>query len=267
MTDMTMSEALAAMQALGQDEVTAPVPANWTQGRTAYGGYSSALLLAAARRGRPDLPPLRSALINFTGPIGTPPVLRSEVLRQGRNVTTVQTRAETDGKVAAVAVFSFGAAQGSEIAQGHPAKPAPAPEDTEAFFSADTRRPPVPFFNNFDTRLIEGARPISGADRGYVRVWSRHRDPAMWDTPEGLIGIADVLPPAVFPMLRTPGPNSSMTWICNFLSDAPRTRDGWWMIETDLSAAQGGYSSQVMRVWNSDGELVVDGMQSVVIFV
>jgi hypothetical protein len=89
----------------------------------------------------------------------------------------------------------------------------------------------------------------------------------MWTRPEGLIGIADVLPPAVFPMCRKPGPNSSVTWICNLLSGTPGTRDGWWMLETDLTAARDGFSSQVMRGWNTDGELVIDGMQSVVIFV
>lgn len=266
MTEMTMSGVLDAMDA-GPGGLTAQVPMNWTQGRTAYGGFSSALLLAAARYQRPDLPPLRSALINFTGPIGAPPVLTSDVLRQGRNVTTVQARAEIGGKTAAAATFSFGASQVSEIAQSHPAKPAPAPEDTEHFIPPSIKNSRVQFFRNFDTRLIEGARPITGADRGYVRVWSRHRDTAMHDRIEGLLSIADVLPPAVFPMLRTPGPNSSMNWICNILSDQPRTRDGWWMIETDLTAAQGGYSSQVMRVWNTDGELIADGMQSVVIFV
>ncbi len=266
MTEMTMSGVLDAMDGTAAG-LTAPVPVNWTQGRTAYGGFSSALLLAAARHERPDLPPLRSALINFTGPVGEPPLLTSQVLRQGRNVTTIQARADIAGKTAALGTFSFGTAQVSELSQGFPAKNAPAPEDTEPFIPAHVARGPVAFFRNFDTRLIEGARPITGADRGYARVWSRHRDPAMNDRIEGLLSIADVLPPAVFPMLRTPGPNSSMNWICNVLTDEPRTRDGWWMIETDLTAAQGGYSSQVMRVWNSDGELVVDGMQAVVIFV
>jgi hypothetical protein len=85
----------------------------------------------------------------------------------------------------------------------------------------------VRFFENFEVLLIDGQLPFSGADRGYVRVWARYRDTAMWGRPEALIGIADVLVPAIFPMCRTPGPNSSMTWICNFLSGAPTTHDGW----------------------------------------
>ncbi len=242
------------------------VPPGWTQGRTAYGGFTAALLLNAALDRQEGFPPLRSALVNFTGPVSEAPLVRSEVLRQGRNVTTVNTRAEIAGKVAAQGTFSFGAAQDSHVSQECPAMPSPAPEDTAPFFDAE-RRAPVAFFDNFEIRLIEGAVPFSGASRGYARVWARHRAPEMWERAEGLIAIADLLPPAVFPMFTKPGPNSSMTWICNFLKPRSGTRDGWWMVETDLTAAHEGYSSQVMRMWNTDGDLVVEGMQSVVVFV
>ncbi len=242
------------------------LPENWAQGRTAYGGFTSALMYAAALRFAPDLPPLRSALINFTAPVTAPVVVRVERLRQGRNVTTLNARAELDGEVAAQGTFSFGAAQDSHVRVSCPAPVGADPAQAEPFFPPEMGRPPVRFAENFDMRLIGGARPFSGAARGYARIWARYREPAMWERPEGLIGIADVMPPAVFPVCRKPGPNSSMTWICNMLADAPETRDGWWMLDTDLTAARNGFSSQVMRVWNRDGDLVAEGMQSVVIF-
>ena len=57
-----------------------------------------------------------------------------------------------------------------------------------------------------------------------------------------------------------------MSWIFNVLMDVPATEDGWWHIESKLTAARGGYSSQVMRIWNTDGKLVVEGLQSIAIF-
>ena len=172
-----------------------------------------------------------------------------------------------DGKVAATGTFSFGHAQESQLSVGHTAPAAPqGPDDTPSYFPPALKRPPVRFFVNFEVKLIEGSLPFSGADRGYVRIWARHRDPAMWGTLEGLIAIGDVLPPAAFPMMTRPGPNSSMNWIINLLSDHANTRDGWYMMETQLTAGNGGYSSQVMRVWNTDGDMVADGMQSVIIF-
>lgn len=266
MADLTLGQALGAAT---QDEsgIRYPFAENWAQGRTAYGGYSSALLLDAALRGHDALPPLRSALINFTGPISEDPLISAEVLRQGRNVSTVNARATTAGKVVAQGTFSFGKAQSSHVTYETPAPEAKAPEDTEHFFPPSMKRSPARFFENFDSRLIAGNRPFAGADHGYSRLWVRHKDESVRNNVTGLMCLADALPPAVFTMCTSLGPNSSMTWICNFLTDTYDTEDGWWMMESTLSEARDGYSSQVMRIWNSEGQLVVEGMQSVIIFI
>ena len=141
MTDVTLAEVLATAEQDG----TAPryqVPENWAQGRTAFGGFTGALLVNAARRDRPDLPALRSALINFTAPVSQPPTIHAEVLRQGRNITTIATRAEIDGKVAATGTFSFGHAQESQLSVGHTAPAAPqGPDDTPSYFPPALKRP------------------------------------------------------------------------------------------------------------------------------
>lgn len=108
---------------------------------------------------------------------------------------------------------------------------------------------------------------MMGSDRGYLRCWTRHKDPGSRQGLVSLLCMADILPPAVFPLFQRMGPLGTMTWMCNFMDPAPQTKDGWWQVETTASAAADGYSSQVMRVWNSDGDLVCDGMQSVLIFV
>lgn len=266
MTDLSLTGVLQAARPTPEG-LRFPMAENWTQGRTAFGGYTAAVLLAAARRQAEDLPPLRSALINFTAPVTADPVVTPELLRRGRNVTTLAARARIDGAVVALGAFSFGAPQQSHVTVACPAPDAGAVEDTEPYLPPGMPRLPARFLENFEIRLIVGARPFTGAARGHVRVWARHRDPQARGTIEGLLCLADLLPPAIFPMLTRIGPNSSMTWICNFLTDTLATRDGWWMAETDLTAAQDGYSSQVMRIWNGAGDLVVEGMQSVIVFV
>lgn len=265
MSDLTFGEILASAEDTPEG-LRFAVTENWKQGRTAFGGFTAGLLLAAARRAMPDLPPLRSTLINFTGPVTSAPSISTRVLRQGRNVITVQAEAFCEGKLCAQSTFSFGLGQDSHISHDLPAPDAPPPDEVEDFLPPNIPLP-INFFKNFDAKLIEGHRPFTGADRGYIRAWVRHRDEAVRQTPEGLMSLADVLPPAVFSKARKLGPNSSMNWICNFLSEDLTSRDGWWMMETDLTLARDGYSSQVMRMWNADGELVIDGMQSVVIFV
>ena len=109
------------------------VPDHWKQGRTAYGGLTAAVMLEAARAQVQNMPPLRSALVNFTGPVTGAPALSAEVLRQGRNVTTVSARAVEDGKPVGTATFSFGASRDSSIGLDRSAPGAPAPQDCPPF--------------------------------------------------------------------------------------------------------------------------------------
>jgi len=243
------------------------IPKGWRQGRTLYGGMTAALSLAAARNQFPDLPPFRSANINFIGPVSADPQFSSRLLRQGRNVTSVITDSHVEDHCVASSTFLFGALRPSSISVTLPAPDAPPPEACEAFTPPGAESFVPAFFNRFETRLIAGGRPMSGHDEGYIRVWSRHKDPKSREGITSLLTIGDVLPPAAISLFKTMGPVSSVNWIFTTFTDAPETDDGWWHLESKLSAAQGGYSSQVMRIWNSAGDLVAEGMQCVAIFI
>jgi acyl-CoA thioesterase len=78
--------------------------------------------------------------------------------------------------------------------------------------------------------------------------------------------LADALPPAVAVTLPGFAPLSSMTWMIDFLSDAPRTEDGWWLLEARADHAAGGHSTQDMTIWNTAGECVAKGRQMVTVF-
>lgn len=254
----------ASMERRG-DAFHADIPENWRQGRTAYGGLTAALMLAATIKRFNNLPPLRSALINFVGPVTDSPTLRSNLERQGRNVTNLSATAYVGEKSVGRADFLFGAARTSHLNVDLPAPSSIAPEDAPLFIPETIRKAVPGFFHNFDTRLIAGGRPMMG-DEGYIRTWSRHKDEASRKGIESLLCIGDVLPPAAMPLMKSFAPISSMSWIFNVLMDEPTTQDGWWHVESRLTAARGGYSSQVMRIWNTNGQLVVEGLQSIAIF-
>ena len=185
------------------DEFTADIPENWRQGRTAYGGLTAALMLASVIKRFEDLPPLRSALINFVGPVTGSPTLYSNLKRQGRNVTSVSAEAKVGEKSVGRAEFLFGATRTSHIDVDCPAPSAPAPKDTEPFTPLALRDVVPGFFHNFDTRLIAGGRPMMGAKEGYIRTWSRHKHAASRAGIESLLCIGDVLPPAAMPLMKT----------------------------------------------------------------
>ena len=243
------------------------IPDAWRQGRTAYGGLTAGLSLAAAQKQFPNLPPFRSATINFIGPVTDDPHFTSRILREGRNVTSVLTEAHVGESCVANVTFIFGALRPSDISVPLPAPQAPLPASCEPFTPPQFESFVPAFFHRFETRLIAGGRPMSGHDEGYIRVWSRHKNPASRDSIASLLTIGDVLPPAAIPLFKKIGPISSVNWIFTVLTEAPSTKDGWWHVESRLSVAQGGYSTQVMRIWNTNGDLVAEGMQCIAIFV
>ena len=240
---------------------------NWKQGRTFYGGITTGLCYETAQRELGGLPPLRSCQISFVGPVTTAPHIKAHALRQGRNVTAVQVDMRNGEQNVVMATMLFGAGRDSTLTVHAPAPQASAPEDMPDFFPKTFADFVPPFTKNFDIKLIDGARPITGAKRGYIRVWARHKDPAARTGMGSFLALGDVLPPAALPMFTQLGNVSSMNWQINILDEAMETEDGWWQIETNLTASGRGYSSQIMRYWNRAGILCAEATQSVTIFI
>jgi len=238
----------------------ATIPATWLQGRTSYGGLSSALALHAAQRLEPDLPPLRSAQISFIGPLSGEVSVTATRLRRGRNAAFIQADIVSDAGLGFRATFVFMSDQVSQIdldgrLESHHRPPAP---DTKIYTG------PEEFFTgnlNF-LDLKEDAR----GEAEWLR-WARLRAYEGLDPMVHVLAVADALPPAAFKLLgKQFVPISSLTWIVNLFTPAPATRDGWWLLSATSDYAKNGCSSQSMMIWNADGQPIAQGMQSVAIF-
>ena len=235
------------------------VPVNWLQGRTAYGGFSTALALVAAQRTVPDLPPLRSAQVAFVGPLAGVVTASARLLRRGRNATFIE--ADVDGEAGAGlrATFVFMAAMPSSI--DHVSGEAPAFSLPGPDTPTSNGHPAIAFSRNFE--MLDQRGGIAPAE--WLR-WARLVDREGLDPMVELACLADCLPPAALKLVGAPAPISSMTWLLNLLTPAPVTRDGWWLLRAATDHARGGSSSQVMQMWNADGQAVAQQMQSVAIF-
>ncbi len=249
------------------DGFTAEIPDLWRQGRTAYGGITAGLAVASAQLAMPELPSLRSMIVNFTGPVLANCLFVPTCLRRGKSVTTVQVTVFSEENVAAQIVFCFGSHRDSSlVVRGRPNRLDRSPLSYEPF-TPDASASETPNFTvNFDTRLVAGGRPGSGVRDGYVHAVTRHRDADSQTGIDSFVTIADVLPPAALCMAPVMAPVSSVTWMLNLLTDDPVTDDGWWQLDTRLTTAANGYSSQQMKVWALSGTLVAEGMQSVALF-
>jgi acyl-CoA thioesterase len=230
---------------------------NWLQGRTAYGGASAAIALAAAKAAFADLPPLRSAQIAFVGPlageVGVAPVL----LRRGKNSAFIACDVTGSDGVGLRALLLFMAPRASAIAY----EDLPAPKSTNPEGNpVDPAKLPQGFLTNFDLSNWDDA------DAGFTR-WVRLKDRAGLEPEVELIAIADALPPAAMALATSWGPVSTTTWQLNLVTDTPATRDGWWLLGATTLHAGNGASSQTMTIWNRDGAAVATATQSVALFV
>jgi hypothetical protein len=223
------------LESLRANELTAQIPTGWMQGRTAYGGLSSAIALEAARTVADDLPPLKSGQIAFV-------------------------ELESQGGIGLIGSFIFMNGRDSDIAFDHiPSLDLPpVPSDDE------TRTGPAEFFTSQmdypDKRLVLGEGNVHLAN------WHRLRERDGLDGATELMAIADALPPAAMGAMTKPGPVSTMNWQFNLLTDNPSTEQGWWWVDADGHQAANGSSSQYMSLRNAAGEPVMMGMQSVAVF-
>lgn len=257
---MKFSELMSSI-APGVSGLSLAVSGNWLQGRTTYGGMSAALCLEAALRAFPDLPPLRSGQVSYIGPVGGPARMEATILRRGKNMVFVNADLFSEAGLATRSVFAFGATrEGSVEASFIPPRDLPPPEQG---FAPDRDRLPA-FAKNFDMRYLTGGRPFSGSQDCDIHLGVRHVDEKAGGL-VALVALADMPPPALFPMMPRPAPLSTATWSFNVVGDVPEGPE-WFLLQTRAETASDGYTSQDMFVWRRDGTPVLTGRQSVAIF-
>jgi acyl-CoA thioesterase len=235
------------------------VPADWMQGRTAYGGLSAALALEAALRLEPDLPPLRSAQVAFIGPLAGDVAVTATKLRRGRNAAFIQADVASEAGVGLRATFVFMAALQSQVTRDTaPRAPVPPPGPDARIYTG-----PADFFiGNFNLHDVkQGTGPAE-----WLR-WVRLRERGGLHPMVELMAVGDALPPAAFKLLeQRNAPLSSLNWTINFLTAEPHTGEGWWLLTADADVAHHGFSSQRMKIWDASGAAVAEAMQAVAIF-
>ena len=258
---MGISDLLAPITAQGGTTTIADIE-DWSQGRTLYGGASALIAYTAATRAFTDLPPLRAAQIAFVAPVAPEMELRREIVRQGRNVAQVRSEIWCEGQCTLSAFWLFGTAR--EANACHPAERIAdwpgSPEENEPVM---VDKGPQFIRNNFELRRAQDQR---GPGDPVVRRWARLTDRDGLDPVSELILLGDVLPPGAMRAMERPGPLSSINWSFNLMDIEPATQDGWWLSQNASQHADGGYSSERLRLWDTEGRQVMDGMQCVAIF-
>lgn len=247
-------EALLELTRSG-DRYRATVGESWMQGRSAFGGLTAALCVAALRRHTEDRRPLRSLDIAFVGPVEAGAVdVATEVFREGRSVTHAGATVHCGDTVRARAHAVFGEPRLSKLTVPM-ARPVPSkPRD------AVPRLPFLPgitptFTQHFDYRMCEGDLPFSGSTRatmgGYLTLTATA---AARPSVEAIVAMTDAWPAPVMPLGDRPFPASSVRMSVVMAEPLPAEPGEFWFRSECVSAAH-GYATVVGTLYAGDTPL------------
>ncbi len=267
MTDFPSPSALDTLLAtlsVGDGRATAHIDEGWMQGRTAYGGISSALALAGTMALHPTEAPLRYAQISFVGPVGGDCTIETRVLRRSKSSLFVDAGVTSAAGFGTAAVFAFSPDRQSHL--DHNRLTMPEAPDPQTLAPVPEHKVRPAFTRHFDMRPTTGPRFAWKSDVGEYLTWVRFVEEPTCHPAVALLAMGDALPPAAMALFTEFGPISSMNWTVNMLTANPRTEDGWWLLSAKTGYARAGLSVQDMMLWNRAGEPVLSGSQAIAIY-
>jgi len=245
----------------------ATVPADWAQGRTLFGGLTAGLALEALREAAPELPPLRSALVQFVGPVAPGEVaLARRRLRAGATLVQELVEVSQGDALRAMVTATYGRGRSSGLGRAGPRPPAaPAPEEVPEFQHREGLTPI--FMRHLDFRFCLGGVPFTGGEVPELGGWVRLLEPGgVGPEPLAALLLGAWPPPGLVP-LRAFVPASTVTWAFH-LTPALAEVDpaGWFLFQAESPQAAEGFAPVEAALWDGEGRALGFSSQLDVVF-
>ncbi len=244
------------------------VPDDWMQGRTAYGGLVAAMALNSMRGHVARERKVRSLLFSFVGPLDSEPFsIRTQRLRSGKSVTTIESKIIQNDKICCTAVGSFGGDRDSQI-QMEPIGRLEMPDPSRAIELPYIEGLTPAFTRHFNYRWALGEFPFSGKGGQEIGGWISFREGTNCLTEEWLVALADAWPTPVLSKLKEPAAASTMTWNLGFVHLDRNTcsENEWWAYHCVIDSAERGYAHERSVVWDPEGQLALYSYQTTTVF-
>ena len=268
----SFDELMSAVKPTEAIGFSARLTEDWMQGRAAYGGLMSAIGMKALRQALPaevSHRPLRGLMTAFIGPPGEGELTVECVeLRSGRTATWAESRIYSDGNLCTTLTACLGDARESNIHVPAASRPNTKSAEDSTLFPFMPGLTPN-FTQHYDMRYAIGQMPLSGSTESEMGVWVRYKH-AKAITEAHVVGLMDVLPPAVLQMYTEIKPISSLTWHLEMLdelaADDRQDTDGWWFFHVNVDHAAQGYSTQDATLFTPAGRAIAKSQQTIAIF-
>lgn len=246
------------------------IPKGWLQGRTIYGGLTTAMMMHKAMVTVNDVAKrLLSTSVTFVGPVEERPVkITVEILRQGKSVTTVEARLWQDDQVLSILIASFGLERKS-ILQVHQQRPAPDYPPVADLFIVQHNKMMPQCYQNFQLVWAEGGYPCSSSVQPDFGGWFRFDESQYENVPmqtADFLMLLDIWPAGVFSIMKMPAPGSSLSWHITLLDLVDYRRLDWFKYKVFTDHAENGYATEYAHIWDNKDRLIAISRQTVAIF-
>lgn len=227
---------------------------DWTQGRTAFGGF----IVAGAIR----------ALDTMTGAHFRPRTLsatlmdridqgefeaQGAILRTGRSVTVAEMQIRQGATHAATVLASFGVERPSRLRIEADFRPErPAPDQLPVIPYLPGIMPPCQ--QHIESRYTDGNVPFTNSGMTVSAGWIRLKN-AGSHAASRVAAMLDAFP---FPFMQTmgsPAPSTTIMFTAHLLDIEGTEPDGWWWLRNETVHAADGYATFTTRLYRPDGRL------------
>ncbi len=261
MTATNHLDAETTLRPLGDGRYAVDVSDRWNIGDNPNGGYLTAIAIRALRDLGPHQDPM-SVTTHFLRPGsgGQPGEVRTELVRQGRSVTTARATLTQGGKDRIEVVAAMGDLSG---ASGHDVDMTiPAPPDMPPVadcVARDTLEQGVSLFiaERIDLRVDPAMSTAGGSEAAEMRAWIRCVDERTPDTLSAVL-FSDAFAPSIFTRLGRVGwvPTIELT-----VHVRRRPAPGWMIGRFVTEDLHDGRLIEDGWLWDSEGALVARSRQ------
>jgi acyl-CoA thioesterase len=249
-----------ALSAQGDGAWEGRIAEGWYAGLGPLGGYVMALILRGIERAVDDAKRQpRSLTVHFLrAPEAGPVVVRADVARAGRSLSTVTARLEQHGEVVALALAALSAPREGPVIAEAP-MPEVDPPTAREVPAGGLRQTPPPFTERVTMEWRFGERAFSGARHMEVGGWMGLREQRPLDALAVAL-LADAWFPAPWPRLRALAPAPTVELTVHFRAPLPLS-DTLLLGRFRTRLVRDGFFDESGELWAPDGTLVAQSRQ------
>ena len=247
------------------------VNTTWGQGRTLFGGMSSALALEKISQQIDSERPLRSLAINFTGQALADTSLAIEIqpLSNGKSISQINAQVLQNERIVTQVCACFGTVRESNITVDSPKIELPTLGEHQRLSYIKGLTPE--FVQHFEFEYCKGQFPFTRSPLNELAGWVRFKEGGNTLTDSHLVALIDAWPPTVLQKLKGFAPCATVSWNIEIvqppsLLKEPLLTDDWLYYDAEIKQAHHGYAHTEAKIYNSDGTLLALSRQLIAVY-